>query len=172
MDENVEKLSSNLMLNIVQKEYEYEVERNKGIQSKSGIFISLIGVMITLFSNLMSLKEIFNRANQTIGQTALVLFYLLLVFTVLLGLILALILFAITLNTQKYKRLNTTGFNDENVKYKDEIVALEIMKDYRIVLEHNIKVNDNKAKVFKRAYIILTVCIIIIPIILFIKTFI
>ena len=76
MSDEVQNLSSELLLNIVQKEFEYEAERNRGIQNRAGIFISFIGVIMTLFPSYINIKSILNMPNKTVGQTGILLLYL------------------------------------------------------------------------------------------------
>ncbi|NNU77570.1 hypothetical protein [Clostridium estertheticum] len=165
-------LSSELLLNVVQKEFEFESERNKGLQNRSGIFISFIGVIMTVFPSYINIKRIVDTHNVTIGQTGILLLYLVLIILLFTGLIISLILFSKTLNTKQYRRLKTNGFNKNNAIFVNNQVAVELMNDYKIALEHNIQVNDKKANIFGIAYKILTICIVLIPIIITIKAFI
>lgn len=157
---------------MVQKEFEYESERNKGIQNRAGIFISFIGVIMTLFPSYINIKDIIYRENQTVGQTGILLFFIVLVILLFIGLIASLILFVMVLSTKKYKKLKTSGFTEDNCTYDNKTVALELMKDYKEILEYNCEINNKKIKLFERACRILVVCIIVIPIIILIKTFI
>lgn len=170
-DNEVQNFSGELLLSVVQKEFEFESERNKGLQNRAGIFISFIGVIMTLFPSYINIKNIVDSPNKTIGQTGVLLFYLFLIIILFLGLIISLILFTKTLSTKKYLRLKLNGFSEDIACMNTDEVATELMKDYRIILKHNIKINDDKADIFQIAYTILTVCIVLIPIIITIKAF-
>lgn len=171
LQEHQQYISSELLLNIVQKEFEYESERNKGLQSRAGIFISFIGVIMTFFPSYIKIIDIINKPNETVGQTGFSLFYVFLVILLFIGLIISLILFVLILETKKYKILNSSGFDENNCIYARDKVSLELMKEYRIILEYNRDVNEKKAKLFQRACIVLVICIMLMPIIISIGAF-
>ena len=164
--------SSELLLSVVQKEFEYESERNKGIQNRAGIFMSFIGVIMTIFPSYININEIASRPNETIGQTGLLLLYISLIILLFVGLIVSLVMFVTVLNTKQYRKLNSSGFSEENCIYDTKAVSLELMKDYKEILEYNSEINNKKAKAFEMGCKILVACIILIPIIISIKAFI
>lgn len=156
--------SAELLLDNVRKEYEYESDRNKGLQNRAGIFISFIGLILTLFPTVAKVPSVQLKDIITIYQLLVPIFYIILIAIIFIGLIFSLISFVLILSTKEYKRLALKGFNSNTVNISKCKVAENIMIDYTIILKHNISINDTKANHFQRGCISLTICIILIPI--------
>lgn len=162
--------SAELLLSIIQEEYKYEDDRNKGFQNRAGIFISLTGVILSLLFTKIDTSKLTNINVSKLSDAILPFIYIVLLFIIFIGLISSLIYFVSILATKQYSRLSLKGFDDQGLALSRETIAANIMKSYASIVKENGFINDKKAKHIKRGYITLTISIILIPILLLIDS--
>ncbi|MEX3615466.1 hypothetical protein [Paenibacillus glucanolyticus] len=138
--------SAKLMLSVAQKEYEYEVDRKKTLETRAGIFVAFVGVMFAFIARNADIV-IFNNINQTQFMLYALIFGLFFLIPVLL-LLASLYCFIHVIVTKKYLRVDLKNFNENRAQLKEEISALKIMNAYVKVVALNTEQNDIKSKYF------------------------
>ncbi|CAH1201381.1 hypothetical protein PAECIP111893_01594 [Paenibacillus plantiphilus] len=156
------------MLGIAQKEYEYEVDRKKTLETRAGIFLAFIGVLFTLISRSIdtSMFSSFQGNHFVLYATIYGLFLLI----PILLLLVSLYCFVHVIITKKYTRLELKDFNDTRAKLTEEESAVRNMKAYVKVVSTNTEKNDTKTKYFNTGVLCTAVAAVLI-ILLYIITF-
>lgn len=146
--------SSSLLLEHMAKEYDKEDERSTKIESRIPIFITIATFFGAYIFNEDSkkFKELFN-----LGQ-GLYTIYTIVYFICIASLIISIVIFGVILSTKKYRRIESSIFLIKEIN-KEEInkTAFELMRGYQEALENNIKINDNKVKLYNNAIRVLSV---------------
>lgn len=164
--------SAELMLAAIQREYEYESNRVRSLESRTGIFLAFAGALLVFFSSSLkpiNLKEI---EVDSLSQAFPFILMIGLIFLTLLILILSVIFFVRVISIQTYKRLSLNGFIKENTKSNPDIIAMEIMIDYQKVVSHNSRVNNKKIELYKKGLYLILMAIIMTAIVYSINLFI
>jgi hypothetical protein len=149
--ENLEYPAAKLMLSIAQKEYEYEVDRKKTLETRAGIFVAFTGVVLTFLSN--NLKTSFFKS---IGEDQFILyatiFAVFFVIPIIL-LLVALYSFVHVIITKPYTRIELKDFNDSHAKLKEDVTAVRYAKAYVKIVSLNSEKNNKKTKYFNTGVI-------------------
>ena len=138
-DAKKEYQSGELMLSVIQKEYVYESDRAKSLESRTGIFLAFSGVLLAFFSSNLKLPNLNTiEITNALESLPFILIWQLAIlnFMALFG---AIIHFIFVVSVQTYKRLSFNGFNQKNATCMKEQVAVSIMKEYQLIVTHNCK---------------------------------
>lgn len=136
--------SGELLLQVIQKEYEIEAARKRDIETRTGIFIALAGVLIGFYASSIDFGHlnIGKTTLENIGFIFLVLVY-----------VAPICFFLITLkklinllNAKEYKRIGIEGINEEIASMPVDQISTKLAESYRTVVEDNGETNENKAK--------------------------
>lgn len=170
---NDNELSNRLLLDLVLREYDIEMERQKSLNSRVGIFLALIGVIITFMPNVISIKSLNGiDVGNAVDAVPYVLDYLINIVIYIL-LVISLVLFIKVINSNKnYRRIEFNSFKQKYSNYKFDELALAYMENYKKILINNKKINDIKFKFFSAGIICLFISIILILFSLIISSFI
>lgn len=163
--------SAELMLSVLQKEYEYEINRKNSLESRAGILLTFTGALLVLLSSSLKLPD-FNEIEIKTFYEALPYVFILFINIIIIALLIVtiIILFSV-ISIRTYNRIEIKGFNEANAKENLHIIALDLMKSYKDVLNYNIEVNNKKAKLFNLGVLLITISIIIFSINFFISIF-
>jgi len=156
--------SGEIMLNIILKEYEFELERNKGIQSRTGMLLGFVGAILVLIPTIIKVPDLkrFNVTNalEAFPVNALVLSTLLsFVF-----LILSIIYFVRVISVEEYKRIDFNSFTKKHAKEEYEKMATALMIKYKDIVSYNHKINTEKVKLYKKGTYMILIALFILSI--------
>ncbi|HEY2491725.1 MAG TPA: hypothetical protein VGI33_02180 [Paenibacillus sp.] len=150
VDEDLSELtplpSAKLLLATAQKENDYEIDRKKTFETRSGIFIGFSGVLFTLLSRVMDF-DIFKNVQPTKFISYALLFGIFFLLPLIL-LIISVYCFLHVIIVKKYTRFDLTGFDSDSAALTEEQSAFYLMEKYRDVVNINSKVNDTKSIFF------------------------
>lgn len=141
--------SGELMLAVIQKEYDYEAARKTALENRSGILITLAAAILTFAVS--NIKEIeIKYPVEGFG----ILFYYFSCFILLVlsigGISYSLYHLLRVLFIDEYKRLDVVSFNRENAQYTSDIFAMACIEKYNLVITHNHVKNDVKVDFYKK----------------------
>lgn len=163
--------SAELMLSVMQKEYEYESERVRSLEARTGIFLAFAGALLVFLSSSLKLPDLKNTEINNLFEAFPIVLVIILTFLTLALLILAAIFFVRVISIQTYQRLAFKGFVKSNTKEKIDIIATEIMTDYQKVVKHNNEVNNKKVEIYKKGIYLIMAAIIMTAIVYSINLF-
>lgn len=139
--------SAELLFNLAKGEYEYETNRKRDLETRSGILIALISAVMGLFISTIDITLI--QKGKTIIETIL---FILLTVSYLYPLILILISlkkFINVLITRDYTRIDVDGINYETAKLSREELYLRLARSYKNAVNDNDSINNEKVNNFK-----------------------
>lgn len=148
--------SGPLMLDMVLREYEFESDRNKSIQSRAGILLTLVGAILVLFPALVNIPE-FKKYNVSTAFEALP------INIMFIGALLSFIFFIIAMfflirvvSVDNYKRIEFKSFSEKNARIEINKMSTALMIKYTDIVEFNHDINTKKVSLFRRStYMIL-----------------
>ncbi|MDO8160452.1 hypothetical protein FKQ51_24680 [Bacillus toyonensis] len=135
--------SGDLLLSIVQKEYDYETTRKTVLETRTGVLITLAAAILTFtFSNikLPKIKTPINEFSSLIFYVS----YFLIGATAVITIGISLCYLLRVLFIAKYNRLDTTDINRQAAGSVPDVVATALMEQYEKILRHNQNVNNDK----------------------------
>lgn len=141
--------SAELMLAVIQKEYDYEAARKTALENRSGILITLAAAILTFAVSNIKIIEI----KYPIEGFGFLFYYsscfILLVLSIG-GIGYSLYNLLRVLFIDKYKRLDVVDFTRENAEYTTEMLAIAFIEKYQVVITHNHVKNDVKVDFYKK----------------------
>ncbi len=152
--ESLPQLSTvKLLLSVVQKEYDYEFERGKNLETRTGIFLTFASAALVFFISSINFSKLNSIKVQNIFQALPFTLLIIFLFLVLLSFIVSVICFIRVISLKTYRRIDLECFSDENlaknVLCHEEIISTALIKIYKTCIENYIKVNDNRVIWFK-----------------------
>lgn len=142
--------SSEILLKILQKEYEYDLNNINALYNRSGIIFAFIGVYFgALGYNAINLNvKMPNKALDFLAYLALIVLYII---AIILALISTYYLFKVIL-VAKYERIDISkGFDEESAKIEKDVVCYYMMNTYKKLLISNLEVIKQKHTNFERS---------------------
>lgn len=171
-NEDKEKFpSAELMLSVLQKEYDNEAEREKSIESRTGIFMTFAGAILAFMPSTIKLPNVYKIQVKNLLEALPYCTLIILTVITFSTLVFSIICFIRVVSVKEYRRLTLDGFNESNAVYKKEYIALALMKEYQIVVKHNNSTNDKKIALFKRGIYCILIALVLLVIIYFISIF-
>ncbi|MGF7186611.1 hypothetical protein GGQ84_002735 [Desulfitispora alkaliphila] len=164
--------SAELMLAVIQKEYEHESDRVRSLEARTGIFLAFAGALLVFLSSSLKLPEFRSIEVNSIPEAFPIVLVIIFTFLTLATLILAVIFFVRVISIQTYKRLAIKGFVESNTKEKVDKIAMEIMADYQKVVKHNNEVNNQKVEIYRKGIYLIMAAVIMTAIVYSINMFI
>ena len=161
-----------LVLDVVKNEYQIEVEKGKALETKAGVALALVGVLITFIPSIIHKTQMDTLYVESIKYTLIIIiFYLLLIVIAILLTISAFFLTHVLL-CEPYERIDITFF-DEKFFSNEEIKILRAIIDvYKKILVKDKKVTKNKAKCLNKGIFILVNSLVLLMLIIIISIFI
>lgn len=145
-----EYVSAQLMLGVIQSEYNYETDRSKSLESRTGVFIAFNGALMAFMPTIVRIPSIKTiKVNNVIDAIPYTLFILVIILTFA-SLMASIVYFIRVIFVKEYKRLSISGFNETNALYTNDKVAMSIIKEYGQVISFNKTVNNGKVELFKK----------------------
>ena len=139
--------SGELLLSVVQKEYDYESARKTALETRAGILITLAAVILTFtFSNVKipKIKSPIEEFSTLIFYVSYFLIGIISIATIIVSLFYLLRVIFVS----EYRRFETSTLNDENASYMPDIVATALTKQYHEIISINHKANTQKTELY------------------------
>lgn len=139
----VQYLSAPILFEVAIKEYEIEATRKRDIETRIGVLMAIVGVLIGFYASAVKFDKIDLKGNfmENIGALFLIILFLL-----------PLILFIVTfkkmmnlLSVTEYQRIGLGGINKEIAKKNIDDTAIKLAASYKTVIDNNSKINHEKA---------------------------
>lgn len=144
----VEYLSGELLLSTIQKEYDYENIRKSTLETRSGVLLTLTAAVSTFaVTNIKIPSGILSFSSNTQLYSYLSIYFFLGIIAI--AVILALIFLLKVLLIDEYRRLDLAGFNEDNARFSNNIVAMALTEEYRNIITHNHEKNNQKVKYYR-----------------------
>ena len=141
---------------LVQNEYRYERDRKQGLETRSGIVLTIVAAMVAIIFDKIPFKDIFSLMMPQLN------------FIILLKIIAGLLVyfsyigsvfFAFkTLYTASYSMYNVAHISSEKLGNQKNIELGIIITAYRDIIKENRKINEKKAKAFEHAIKLIVIC--------------
>lgn len=140
--------SAKLLLSVIQKENDIEIDRKKALETRAGIFMGFSGALLAFFTKNIDFS-FFNNVNPSQFMLFASLFAILFLGPIIL-LLIGVYNFIRVIATKEYKRIGLGGFSEDIAQQLEDETALQLMEAYRDVVESNGKSNEDKTKFFRR----------------------
>jgi len=157
--------SGELLLSVIQKEYDYELSRKSTLETRAGIVLTIIISMLTFA--VTKIKIDFSALSISNVSIVVLLFtFLLATIFCVVSLFLSITLLTNVLLTKEYSRLDLKDFKEEYGEYAKDIIAMALTEEYKSIVTANQIVNNLKAKHYKTG-VYASVCFIVSAIAIF-----
>lgn len=163
--------SSELLLEVIQREFEYEADRVKSLETRTGIFLAFSGALLVFITSSLKIPNLKTVEVNSLYQAFLPIIVIVLTILAMLLLIISSIIFVKVISLQTYKRLAFNGFTKNNAKELKSIIAVELMMDYQKIVTHNNEVNNKKINMYKYGILTINAAIIMTAIIFCLNIF-
>ena len=140
--------SAELLLSIIQHEYQNEASRKRDLETRTGILIALLGALVGLYTSTIDFT-IFKKAETSIEYLGFSIIAIIYIFP-LISFLISIKLFIDVLKTREYQRMGLDGINDKNAKQLIDVVSQKIVMGYKTVVINNDKSNNAKTKDFNK----------------------
>ena len=144
---NIDSLK--LSYEILQKEYAYESERRKNLDTRSGVCITLVGALLVFLLSNMSISNIYFDKAMTLIQSMPYVFYFIRLAISIICFLVSLYFFVGVISVSIYSR-----FNISQLTSRATLSELEYLKRIVLELEDLISINgsanDKKIEIFKK----------------------
>jgi hypothetical protein len=150
--------SAELMLSVIQKEYDYETVRKTALETRSGILMTLGSVILTFAVSKFNVSDI----NFPIEEKSILVYYCL--YFLFMFFSVGSILFSLfnlikVLFATEYRRLDISDFTSDLGEYQKDVLAMGITIKYREIIDYNHQMNDKKVASYRRGVYSLIIAI-------------
>lgn len=136
------------LLSIIQKEYEYEANRKRDLETRTGILLALLGALTGFYVKEVELTFI-KTATTSIELTFLIIISIFCVVPIV-TMLFAFYRLINVYNTKEYERIGLGGFSEKQAKKSRQVISYKLAISYKAVVETNDKVNTEKANQFQK----------------------
>ncbi|MQR93681.1 hypothetical protein [Fictibacillus phosphorivorans] len=141
--------SGELLLSVIQKEYDYELARKSTLETRSGVVLTLSLSILTFVVTNIKMDKLLLLDTSKVMTIIFISFFILTVIISIGSLITSLILLIKVLLTYEYRRLELDDFNEEYGSFQKDIIAMALTKEYKNIVTANQKVNNDKTKFYR-----------------------
>lgn len=154
--EQVERFpSAKILLSVIQKEYDYEANRAKNLEARTGIFMAFTGVLLAFVTGNIKLSSIYTIKTTSVIQALPHNIVILSVVLILICLLFTIYNLVKVISLKNYKRLSMENFSENYLiqikNYTEEKAAICLVASYHDVIKRNTEINNEKALYFNRA---------------------
>lgn len=142
--------SATVILDIILNEYKNEIDRGRSFDTRSGIFLPVIGAIIIFLPDLMN-KMKWNKEINVISDVIPEVLVLSLVIISIALLLISSTNFIAVLKSKEYERINYKNLNKNIAVYPEDSIRIKLIEEYVKILNKNIETNNEKAKYYKIA---------------------
>lgn len=141
---------------LVQNEYRNERDRKQGLETRSGIVLTIIAAMVAIIFDKIPLKYIFSL--MTLQLDFVILLKIISGLLVYFSFIGSVFFSLKTLYTASYSTYNVANISYNNLGNQNNIELGIIVTTYRDIIKENREINEKKAKAFEHAIELIIVC--------------
>ncbi|CAM4051638.1 hypothetical protein [Saccharibacillus endophyticus] len=142
--------SADLLLSIVQREYDIENNRKSTLETRAGVLIPIIVTLLTFLVSFFKFESFKNaKIDYAIEGFIYTSYMLLLIISVAL-LLISLYYFIKVLSVNKYERLNVDDVEESHARTEKNRLALGYALKYSEILKGNNPLNETKAIQYQR----------------------
>ncbi|WP_173915967.1 hypothetical protein [Halobacillus sp. Marseille-Q1614] len=145
--------SSEFILSILLKEYEFELHRKNTIESRTGILITLSSGLLTFAISKIELSKIDALNMELTSNKIFLILYALLALGTLFFWLCSTVLSVIVLVALRYKRFDVGALKEEHEINKVDVMASSFLELYKEILSKNQAINNKKALFFNLSLI-------------------
>lgn len=158
-EETIRYPSGNLLLAEIKSIYYDESERNKSLENKVAITLSILGVLLTIGINELDIPDFKKLKVNEFGDIIIPLILLIVLVFMVIFLVKTMFYVYKSLELKPYKRMNLDGFVPKNAKEDDDIISVVIMEEYKVGIRENREINNEKATYISKVIKSLVRCI-------------
>ncbi|KJS20288.1 MAG: hypothetical protein VR72_15100 [Clostridiaceae bacterium BRH_c20a] len=140
--------SGKILLSVLEKEYEYEADRFRSLETRTGIFMTFVGAILVFFASTIKIPNLNVQVDSVLQALPYVLIIIFSILTIL-SLFISLTFFIKVVSIQTYKRLSLEGFTENNATYEEGLVSTSLMIEYKSIIKHNNEANNKKIRFYK-----------------------
>ncbi|MGD7054762.1 hypothetical protein [Sutcliffiella horikoshii] len=141
--------SGELLLSVIQKEYDYELTRKTTLESRAGIVLTLSISILTFIVTNINIDKLFLLDTSKVDAVVLITLFLIITLIAICSIVTSIFFLIRVLLTYEYRRLELKDFNKEYGVYEKDIIAMALTEEYRNVVSANQKVNNDKTNFYK-----------------------
>ena len=149
----VQYKSSKRLFDLILYEYNYEYERFKGFQNRTGLlfpFVTALTLLLFQNSNIFKFKEILAIKIESIGQGWIYILLIVLYGFTILALFLSVYFSLKVFSVEKFERPGYEIFDPNNGLQPEDVVEMAFLAIYLDSLKHAGVVNNKKTKQYNR----------------------
>ena len=163
-EKNISFPSAKLLFSIIQKEHDYEFDRGKDLQTRTGMFLAFSGAILVFIFNNVKIPNLSTTPIINLAQVLPYVFLIVFLSMTLLSLLFAIFSFIKVISTKIYPRINLDEFSVEKIgnraiKPEDQTLVV-LIPLYKNFVEEYSKINNIKVVWFKRGIISILVALI------------
>ena len=152
--------ASTLMLSEIKGVYNDENERNKNLENKTSIGLTLTGVLLTIGINELKIIDVKKVKMDDFLQISLNLVLVVALITMVIMLISTTYNLYQSIKTRPYEKMSTEGFIEVNGKKQEDIIAMVLIPIYTKIIKKNRIINNEKSKYIDKSILYLIICVI------------
>lgn len=145
--------TARLLFSVIQKEYDYEIDRGKNLETRTGIFLTFTGAALVFLISNVKLSSFLAVQIKNVLQALPYAFLLILLVLILISFIGSVIFFIKVLSIKTYKRIALDCFEGEklgkNILVPEAIATIALIPIYKTCIDSYSEVNDKRVKWFK-----------------------
>lgn len=162
MTEEQQLPSAELLLEIVQKEYENESNRSRILDARIGIFLPLAGLVLAYIASFLNFKSLVNDKIDSTSEIISILIYSLLTGITFLALIVSIVCFVWVISIKKFSRIKIDLIiKEEYLSYAKELTAAGLITNYVTNINNNRKVTHKKMLLYQTGVYCISLAIIL-----------
>jgi len=143
--------SGDLVLSILQREFDIERERKSALETRTGILLTLTFAILTISISNIKIPKILNIEDSKIMMLYFI--YVLLLFILFVFSVSSIFFFIKVLLLDKYKRMDVSTFNERLALHEKKATLPILIDKYREYIIFNQKTNDRKYESYKKGTI-------------------
>ncbi|WP_046181422.1 hypothetical protein [Domibacillus tundrae] len=141
--------SAELLLSVIQKEYDYELARKTAFETRAGILLAFVTAILPILISYIKISDLKKIKITHVTEATWYIIYLIFVIIAMCALITAFIFLLKVFMADKYMRMTTKEFNQTYGKYPKDYIAISLTEQYRDIVQYNREKNNIKAKDYK-----------------------
>lgn len=144
IDNEIKFPSSDIMLSVIQKEYDYETTRKERLETRAGVFLTLTLAILTILISRIYIPEEFRYDNAKWMLAYII--YAIAIISAFISVFFSIFYLVSVLFILKYERIDLKSFTRELAQYKKDVVMMGIIERYIKIISNNQIKNNEKTK--------------------------
>jgi hypothetical protein len=154
---NIEFPAVQALLLLVQREYEYESDRAKSFENRTGYFLTFSGALLVFLLTNFKVTNITNKNIAIVGDILPYVMFIIFIALTFLILLASIFCFIMVISIHEYNRIKLDDITEEYARNIKENVEMGLVLEYKDVIAFNVKTNNKKVRWYKAGiYLILS----------------